>query len=126
MLIDDDELTNYVNEVIVEEADCTDKLVTVDSGQDALGYLNSVTKQEAPRPDLILLDVNMPAMNGWEFLEEYKRLGHELLQHTVVVMLTTSFNPEDEEMAKSIGEISDFKNKPLTVDLLQDIISNHF
>lgn len=126
LLIDDDELTNYINEITVNETDCTENLVTAESGKEALHYLQTKVNQGHPSPDLILLDINMPAMDGWDFLAEYKKLEDSFINKIIVVMLTTSLNPEDEEKANLFDEVKDYKNKPLTVELLDEIVSKHF
>lgn len=125
-MIDDDELTNYIHEITVEETGCTDNLVTTESGAEALHYLQSKVNQGHPSPDLIFLDINMPAMDGWEFLTEYEKLDHNLINQIKVVMLTTSLNPEDEEKSKTITLVKDYKNKPLTKELLTEVINKHF
>ena len=122
LLIDDDEPTNYIHERIINEVDCTEKIVAVQSGRQALDYLKSKADGEHPQPDLIFLDINMPAMTGWEFLEKYRELDKEQL----IVMLTTSLHPDDEEKAKSIPEINRFTNKPLTHEMLQEVLEEYF
>ncbi len=126
LLIDDSEPTNYLNKRIVEKSGYAEKCVAVQGGQVALKYLQSKEDGKYPRPDLIFLDINMPAMNGWEFLDEYKKLSKEIQGRIIVVMLTTSLNPDDKEKAKSYNEINDFKNKPLTIKMLEEILQNHF
>ena len=73
MIIDDDEPTNFFNQMIVENSGCTDHIMVAQSGQEALDYLSNGALAEensnSPLPSLIFLDINMPAMNGWEFLE---------------------------------------------------------
>ena len=78
------------------------------------------------QPDLIFLDINMPGMNGWEFLEEYNKLDKEIQSRVMVIMLTTSDNPDDSMRAKTWGFVSDYITKPLTKERLKDIIDAHF
>lgn len=131
MLIDDDEPTNFLSSMIVEEADCTEHIQIEDSGEGALNYLiNSeefaYSNKAYPWPDLIFLDINMPAMNGWEFLDKYKKLSKEPKTEIVVVMLTTSLFSEDILKAREMPEISDFETKPLTTEKLNRILTKYF
>ncbi|TDQ33006.1 response regulator [Zeaxanthinibacter enoshimensis] len=122
LLIDDDEATNFLHKIIIKRADCAHNIVAVDSGPKALEFLNTKVNGEYPRPDIIFLDINMPIMDGWEFLEEYKKLDKKTHAAKIVVMLTTSLNPDDREKAKSLDLLDGFMNKPLTQDMLQDLL----
>jgi len=126
LLIDDDESTNFLHQIVIEKSAITESVQACGSGQAALDYLSKAINGEYPQPDLIFLDINMPRMNGWEFLEEYDKLSDEQKGKMVVVMLTTSINPDDKAMAESLGYIAGFKNKPLTVEILQELCELHF
>ncbi len=131
LLIDDDEPTNFINRVILEEAGYAIHIQITQGGKEALDYLTHCGKfadapEQSPCPDLILLDVNMPAMDGWEFLAQYKELPQAQKAEIVVVMLTTSLNPDDEARASGIPEISGFRNKPLTTVMLRMILTDFF
>ncbi len=126
LLIDDDEPTNYLNQEVIEEVDCADKVVSKLTALEALEYLTSKEDGEHPRPDLILLDINMPKMNGFEFMQAYNNLDEVQKGKIVIIMLTTSLNPDDEAKARTINGIDDYKNKPLTEELLKDILHTYF
>jgi len=129
LVIDDDEPTNFFTRVILEEAGYAEHVVTVQSGREALEYLtrsedSSRSADAFPSPDLILLDINMPAMSGWEFLDEYRKLT--VTHRIIMVMLTTSLFPEDREKAATIPEISGFENKPISEEKLKAILETYF
>ena len=122
LLIDDDEPTNYLNKMTLELMGCTRHVRVTQSGQAALDYL----RNGSPRPDLIFLDINMPAMDGWEFMEEYKKLPKEQKADIVLIMLTTSLNPDDKLRTLEIPEIAGFENKPLKQDRLEKLLNQYF
>lgn len=131
LVIDDDEPTNFFTRMILEEADCTKHIRIVQSGQEALEYLEKseapgADTEQFPSPDLLFLDINMPAMDGWEFLDEYKKLNIAPQHKIIMVMLTTSLFPEDIAKAKRSPEISGFENKPLTIEKLENLLKKYF
>ncbi len=126
LLIDDDEATNYIHRRVITEIGCAENVVAVQSGQAALDYLNEQINGIHPQLDLIFLDINMPAMNGWEFLEHYKSLSLSKKAKTVLVMLTTSLNPDDLTQATSIVEVDGFESKPLNEEKMNRTLKQHF
>ena len=128
LLVDDDEATNFLNTMILEKAEFAEKIVVAKNGKEALDILSSRDKNSSdhPVPDLILLDINMPIMNGWDFLNHYHQLQPQLKAKTVLIMLTTSLNPEDKEKAETNPDINGFENKPLNNSKLENIISGYF
>jgi CheY-like chemotaxis protein len=128
LLVDDDEPTNFLNQMVIEELDIAEQIRIAQNGQEALTYLKKTGTgdENFPLPDLILLDINMPAMNGWEFLERYSHLPDHQKANVIIVMLTTSFNPDDRAKANEISEVTGFETKPLTVDKLQTLLEKYF
>ena len=126
LLVDDNQADNYLHKMVIEKMRIAQDIRIVQTGEEALEYLQQHDKTRFPEPNLIFLDINMPGINGWEFLEEYKKLDFEFHEHVFVVMLSTSPNPEDREKAQQNRYFADFLNKPLTSSCLESILSKHF
>ncbi|MBD2858360.1 response regulator [Spongiibacter sp. KMU-158] len=126
LLIDDCEATNFLHQMVLESSGFVEQIVTKYNGKEAIDYLKTAVDGEYPRPELVFLDINMPVMNGWEFLDQYDLLEDNQKAGVVVVMLTTSFNPADEKHAREIRQISNFQNKPLTEEKLRKVIEDCF
>jgi CheY-like chemotaxis protein len=131
LLIDDDEPTNFLTQMIIESADCAIDIQVATSGEKALEYLTKIKKEneganDPPFPELIFLDINMPAMNGWEFLKKYNELEKHHKENIVIIMLTTSLNPDDRLISKNIAHIAGFENKPLTQEKLDALLKRFF
>ncbi len=126
MLIDDDEDDNYFHERAIKMNNPDNIVIVENSGTKALTYLKSAGKEKSPHPDLIFLDVNMPRMNGWEFLSEYNLLDEDLQSEVVIIMLSTSQSPEDKAQANSWKFVYDYISKPLTSDMMQNIVDKYF
>jgi len=126
LLIEDDEATNFIHKVIITKLDCTNHVEIAKNGLEAIDYLKTMKGGGYPKPELILLDINMPKMNGWEFLEEYQKLDIEQKGDIVIVMLTTSLNVDDAEKANSIKDVTGFRNKPMSIPLFTEILQKYF
>ena len=126
MLIDDDEDDNYFHERAIKMNNPENVVIIENSGIKALTYLKSMRVEKLPHPDLIFLDINMPRMNGWEFLNEYNLLDKELQSEAIIIMLSTSQNLEDKAKANSWKFVYDHISKPLTADKIQNMIDKYF
>lgn len=126
MLVDDNEDDNFFHEREIMKSNSENIVITKDSGMEALEYLRSEKDRHDPHPDLIFLDINMPGMNGWEFLHEYSKLDKELQSRAIIIMLTTSENPDDQARTKTWDFVSDYITKPLTKELMNDIVRKYF
>ena len=123
LLVDDDPDDNLFHDIIIREMDIVHHIAMAMNGLDALSYLESA---HGLPPDLIFLDINMPRMNGWEFLEAYEKLDPGKKAKTLIMMLTTSANPDDLRRAQEMETVTGFQTKPLSREMLTDILREHF
>lgn len=121
LLIDDDPATNFYNKKVIENGDCTEEVLVYDNAENALDYLKTSFTANHAGPGLIFLDLNMPYMNGWEFLEEYHRLEPCAKSDLLIVMLTTSLNKSDKQRALQLG-VDGYALKPLSPKELQKLL----
>jgi len=126
MLIDDDFTTNIYNEIIIEDTGYVDKIIIQSSAEDALEYLKTNFTEDHPRPDLIFLDINMPTMNGWDFLQSYSKHFKSDSPNNKIIMLSTTSDEEEIEKAKKIPILNGIKSKPLTVEIMEEIVATLF
>lgn len=122
LLIDDDAAVNFIHERVINKSGCCNKVAIARNGQEGIDFLTTKVDGKYPQPDLIFLDINMPVMNGWEFLEAYKELEKEQKGREVIVMLTTSLNPDDQDKANQNANIDAFHPKPLNIENLNNIL----
>jgi CheY-like chemotaxis protein len=125
LLIDDDLITNYLNKGLIEHYNIAKEVVIKNNGRDALYYLMRECKISNQYPDLILLDLKMPIINGLEFLNEFQRVSHNIKKDIVEVILTSSKDPDDVMTLKNKGNYF-YVNKPLTGEKLLDIHHKYF
>lgn len=113
LLIDDDRINNYLSEEVIKEANITEEVVTLTDGQKALSYLKNleIPESDTPYKILVLLDLNMPVMDGFEFMDEFKALN--LRAEFLIVVLTSSDNHRDKEKIETYN-IYNFISKPIT------------
>ena len=121
VLIDDNDALNYLHFRFMQKANVAEEIIILNSALAALDYL--ANEGQTKLPDLILLDVNMPAMDGWEFVERY---NHHLMQQAhplpPIIMLSASFNPADRHKIAHYTNVIGFRSKPLNNTAIDEII----
>jgi CheY-like chemotaxis protein len=124
MLIDDDTIINLIDTRVIHLSNADTKVSSVTSGYEALNLLkNIVIAGNLNFPEMIFLDINMPEMDGWEFLEEMKKFPSVFLSMCKTFMLTSSIDIYDIQKAKANPLVNDFISKPLSVEMLQQLSS---
>jgi len=112
-IVDDDPISNLVSETVLKKSEFAKTYHTFENPRQALEKLDSL------KPDLIFLDIVMPEMDGWEFLNQC--LEKNLEAYFKVILLTASLKPEDEEKANTYTEVADIISKPLSVKFIQEL-----
>ena len=119
-IVEDDSIACYVITKQLDRHDGFRKSQSFKHGEEALNALIKNVNQQEFIPDLIFLDINMPVMDGWEFLEAFSKLTYD--KNISVIILTSSINPEDKERAKTYDVVKGFMSKPLTGDKLDQVL----
>jgi CheY-like chemotaxis protein len=125
MLIDDNEIDNLINQKMIEAANITKYIYTHTGAKSAIEFLKNVEKldgvAESVLPDVIFLDIDMPLMDGFQFLDEFEKLSEITKNMCKVVMLTSSINPQDVNKSKKYAYVKKYINKPLTQENLEKL-----
>ncbi|RCH55583.1 response regulator [Mucilaginibacter hurinus] len=119
LLVDDDEINNFISIKLIKKAILNTDISACLNGRFAIDQL--LAKDPNDLPDYILLDINMPIMNGWEFLDEYNRLNIDPLKKTKIYIISSSVFSNDIAKAKSYPLVQDFISKPLNVERIKEI-----
>jgi CheY-like chemotaxis protein len=119
MLIDDNEIDNLINQKMIEAASVTENIYTHTGAKSAIEFLKNMEKLEMADqvlPDVIFLDIDMPLMDGFQFLDEFEKLTNIAKKKCKIVMLTSSINPQDFNRSKKYENVRLYLNKPLSHD----------
>jgi len=123
LLLDDNRATNFIHKKFFAEVDCADRVLDFQSGKNALVY---IAQEGTPQPELIFIDINMPIMSAWEFLEEFENIEGIDPTKTVIVLLSTSLSPKDKKMSSEISLIKEVLIKPLSTEAIRGVLQKYF
>jgi CheY-like chemotaxis protein len=122
LLIDDSEPDNFLHVYLLNRAKACNTITSVLNVEKAIEFLDTLERENKKMPSIILIDINMPRLNGWEFLDILRKPDNTIdLENTKFYMLTTSLNPDDKEKALNEYKLDGFFNKPLNqthIDIL--------
>jgi CheY-like chemotaxis protein len=121
-IVDDDEVYKFIVKKIIEIKELADHVLTFSDGEKAYNYIKENKVKPNFLPDIILLDINMPIMDGFLFIEEYIKLKHEINKEIAIYMITSSIDPIDLERSKKYTDIKGFITKPISTEVLEKII----
>lgn len=125
MIIDDNATDRYIATRNLQKYLFAEEIVAKESAKNALQYLESLAGTSEQLPQLIFLDIRMPEIDGFGFLEEYEKLPETVKSTCLIMMLSTSLNPHDLERAKNCKYVNGFLNKPLDKEKIQMLISKN-
>ncbi|RDC62125.1 response regulator [Adhaeribacter pallidiroseus] len=126
LLIDDDAITNFLHKRTLDSTQLTRTIQVAETVQEAITLLKNPGWAEQEKTELIFLDLNLPGLTGWDFIEEYKKIESGNDNPPVIIILSASVNYDDEKKAKAMAEVAEFRRKPLTVEMLSEIINSYF
>jgi len=123
LLVDDDDISLYIHKRLLKRINIIDQFDKANNGVEALNLYQHYMKSDTGYPDVILLDINMPVMNGFEFLEAFNLLNFRSKQNTVIIVMSSSRNQNDIARAQLLG-VKHFLTKPLDESGLASILVN--
>ncbi|MDI9257601.1 response regulator [Flavobacterium sedimenticola] len=125
--VDDDPITLMLCRKVIERVAFAKEVLTAKNGEEAFAYFKGLAQQHLENkdmayPKLTLLDLNMPVMNGWEFLDQYLAYGYQdLFKEAKFIVLSSTIDPQDVEKTKNYPMVSDFLSKPITREVLEEL-----
>jgi CheY-like chemotaxis protein len=125
LLVDDDSIANFLIEKIVQSTGLARNIFKALNGKEALDFFESYLNGSLPIPEVVLLDLNMPIMNGFEFLQAFNQLEFEDKKNILIILVTSSNNPSDIERARTLG-IKYYLTKPISAETIKGIMHKEF
>lgn len=123
LLIDDSDTDNYIHNKYIKSTEFAEHVIIKNSARDALDYLINLEKNADAVPDVIFLDINMPIINGFGFLDEFANLSLQIQNKSKVIILTTSDHPRDISQVSDNSIVKEYLNKPLNEKNLDELKS---
>lgn len=125
LLVDDNETSNFLNERLLKRMGLSDNITILSNGKQALDYMEDLGHQpglqvSAVKPELVLLDINMPVLDGFEFLELFQQFDADFRQGILIAILSTSNHPQDT--SKALAYNAFYLTKPLTVEKVETLL----
>ena len=124
-LVDDDRVYQFTTERMLMRLDDEVQFQWFKDGEEALSFLNAHALESESLPDVLILDINMPIMDGWQFLDAYRSRKDVLAKHIDIYMISSSADERDQLRARSYSDVTDYLEKPITSDLLRSLLDRY-
>ena len=122
-LVDDDKIFQFTASRTLKALALTERILQFENGEDALKYLVENAKKEENLPDYIFLDINMPFVDGWMFLQDFTGLSDNLVKRIAIFMVSSSIDPRDIQRARSIPEVQEYITKPVSREKFNELLN---
>ncbi|MBT2160056.1 response regulator [Zobellia sp. KMM 6746] len=123
-IIDDDPIFIYGTKRIMNEADFTDEILVFNDGQEAFDALKAITEKGDELPSMIFLDINMPIMTGWEFLDEFIKMPNNNSENIIIYIISSSVDPRDIARIQQYKIVNNYILKPISIEDLHNILKS--
>lgn len=123
-IIDDDEIYQFLIKKQVAVQNLAEKVCVFPNGQEAIQFFQNSIATKGELPDIVFLDVNMPIMDGWEFLDEYRKIHAQLHKEVKLYMISSSLNESDINRAQKIEQVKEYLVKPISGEKLVSLLQN--
>lgn len=121
-IVDDDSIYRFTMVKALESTKLPMEIMAFSDGEEAINFMLDNLDQDSVFPDVIFLDIDMPIMDGFQFMEEYVKIKPRVGKKITIYMVSSSLDPVDIERAKKISAISDYIVKPIGLNRLKNII----
>ena len=121
-IVDDDMVYRFTTEKYIQMLKLPIEVRSFDDGEEALSCLRENVNKAENLPDIVMLDVNMPIMDGWDFLEEYEEIGKDISKEIRIYMVSSSIDERDQNRSKANPLVTDYIIKPITEEYLKQLV----